>query len=54
MLKDTRFVWFDSLCPSQQIFSHVGTDLPGLNHYQAVDKVCCSRTQHSDSARGEA
>ena len=23
--------------------------LPGLNQYQAVDKVSCSRTQHSDS-----
>ena len=22
---------FDSLCPSQQYFNHVGTGLPGLN-----------------------
>ena len=27
------FVSFDSLLPSQQFFSHVGTGLPGLNHY---------------------
>ena len=34
------FVWFeillvcfDSLCPSQQFFSYVGTGLPGLNQY---------------------
>ena len=27
------FVWFDSLCPSPQFFSHVGTSLPGLNQY---------------------
>ena len=25
--------WFDSLHPSQPLFSHVGTDLPGLNQY---------------------
>ena len=25
------FVWFDSLHPSQQFFSHVGTSLHGLN-----------------------
>ena len=25
------FVWFDSLCPSQQFFSHVGMGLPVLN-----------------------
>ena len=24
------FVCFDSLCPSQQFFSHVGTGLPGF------------------------
>ena len=29
------FVWFDSLHPSPQIFSYVGTGLPGLNQYQA-------------------
>ena len=48
------FVWFDSLCPSLQFFSHVGMGLPGLNQYKAADKVSCSRTQHSDSAGGEA
>ena len=26
-------VWFDSLCPSQQIFSFVGTGLPVFNQY---------------------
>ena len=31
------FVWFDSLHPSQQYFSYVGTGLPGLNQY-------CART----------
>ena len=25
------FVWFDSLCPSQQFFSYVRTGLPRLN-----------------------
>ena len=46
------FVCFNTLCPSQQFFSHVGTGLPGLNHYKAEDKVSCSRTQCS--ASGEA
>ena len=32
------FVCFDSLLPSQQLFSHVGTGLPGLNQYSAADK----------------
>ena len=27
------FVLIESLCPSQQLFSYVGTDLPGLNQY---------------------
>ena len=27
------FVWFDSLRPSQQFFSHVRMGLPGLNQY---------------------
>ena len=27
------FVWFGSLCPSQQFFSSVVTGLPGLNQY---------------------
>ena len=30
------FVCFNSLPPSQQFFSHVGKDLPGLNQYQAA------------------
>ena len=49
-------VWLNSLCLSQQSFSPVGTGLPGLNQYQAADtsKVSCSRTQHSNSAGGEA
>ena len=25
------FVWFESLCLSQQFFSHAGTGFPGLN-----------------------
>ena len=45
-------VQFDSLCPSQNNFSHVGMGLPGLNQYLGVDKVSCSRT-HSDSASEE-
>ena len=44
------FDWFDSLRPSQQLFSHVRTGLPGLNQ----DKMSCSKTQHSDSAFSEA
>ena len=41
-------VCVDALHPSQQLFSHVGmiSCLPGLNQYQAEDKVSCSRTQH--------
>ena len=27
------FIWFDSLCPSQQFFNHVGMGLPGLDQY---------------------
>ena len=46
------FVCFDSLCPSQEFFSYVGTGLPGLNQYSARIKVSCSRTQHS--VAGEA
>ena len=45
MLK--MFVWIDSLHPSLQFFSHVGTDLLGFN--QAVDKMAYSRTQHRAS-----
>ena len=39
-----RFVWFDSLHPSQQFFNHVRKGLPGLNQSQPVDSVSCSRT----------
>ena len=45
-------VLFDSLHLSQQIFSHVGTGLPGLTNTKQLI-VSCSRTQHSDSAGGE-
>ena len=31
-------VWFGSLRPSQQFFSHVGTYCPSLNQYLADDK----------------
>ena len=41
------FVWYDSLHPSQQFFSYVGS-----NQYHAEDKVSCSRTQ--PSAHSEA
>ena len=41
------FVWFDSLCPSQQSFSYVGRGLPGLNQYQARINVSCSRTHYA-------
>ena len=33
------FVWFDSLCLSQQLFSYAGTGFPGLKQHQAADKV---------------
>ena len=46
------FVCFDSLRPSQQFFSHVGTGLPGLNQYLAAAEGPCLRTQHSDSTGG--
>ena len=41
----------DALLQNQHFFSHVKTIfcLPGLNPYQAEDKVSCSRTQHSAS-----
>ena len=34
----------DALCPSQQMFSHLGmiSCLPGLNQHKAADKVSCS------------
>ena len=48
------FFWFDSLRSGQQLFSHVGTGLPEFNQYLTADKVSCSRTEHSDSASGEA
>ena len=50
----TLIFCFDSLCLSQQFFSHAGMGLTRLYKYQAVDKVSCSRTHHSDSAGGEA
>ena len=41
-------------CAAQStFFSHVWTDLPGLNQYQAADKVSCSMTQNSDMASSE-
>ena len=43
------FVWFYSLHPSQQSFSHIGTGLPRLNKYKARINVLCSRTQPSDA-----
>ena len=43
---------FDSLHPSQQSFSYVGTGPPGLNQYLEKINVSCSRTQCSDA--GEA
>ena len=48
------FVYFESLCPTQQVFNNVWVGLPGLNHciYKAEDKRSCSRTQLS--ASGEA
>ena len=47
-----KFVSVDSFYHTQQFFSYVWTGLPGLNKYQAEDKVSCSRTQCS--ASGEA
>ena len=44
------FVWFDSLCRSQQFFSYVGTGLPGLNQYWARINESCSRTQCSNAS----
>ena len=51
-----NILWFESLFPSQQIFSHVATisSLPWLNQYLAEDKVFCSRTQQSDYPCGES
>ena len=46
------FCLFDSLRPSQQSFSYVGTSLPGLNQYYARINVSCSMTRRSDA--GEA
>ena len=33
------FVCFDSLCPSQHFFNHVGMRLPGLNQSYAEDTM---------------
>ena len=46
------FCLFDSLRPSQQSFSYVGTGLPGPNQYYARINVSCSMTRRSDA--GEA
>ena len=35
------FFKFNSLCPSQQFFSYLGTGLPGLNQYLANDYSVC-------------
>ena len=35
------FYKFDSLCPSQHVYSHDGTGLPGLNHIKTEDKASC-------------
>ena len=45
------FVCLNVLFHSQQIFSHdrMISCLPGLIQYSAVDKVSCSRTQHSEN-----
>ena len=50
-LYGSLFVCVGALHRSQQSFSHVGmiSCLPGLNQYEAEDKVCCTRTQHSAS-----
>ena len=45
---------FGSLSPSQQFFSHVGEDLPGLDQYYTADKMSCSNTHHSDSASSDS
>ena len=44
------YICFDALRPSQQCFSNVMmiTCLPGLNQFEAEDKVSYSRKQHSD------
>ena len=39
--KGLLFVWFDSLCPSQHIFNHVGIGFPGLHQFYAGNKVPC-------------
>ena len=43
-------IWF--FTAHQQSFSYVGTGLPGLNQYQAIINVSCTRTQRNDA--GEA
>ena len=46
-----QFVCVGALHRSQQSFSHVKmiSCLPGLNQYEAEDKMSFSRTQHSAS-----
>ena len=46
-------VCFVYLRPSQQVFSHVGTGLPGLNQYEQDIKFF-AQGHISDSAIGEA
>ena len=46
-------IWFDSLHPSQQFISYVGTALPWLNQYLARINVSCSRTQCSDASEAQ-
>ena len=49
--KSFLFVWVEALRPSQQFFSHVGTELPlpGYDLYLFWEvNVSCSRIQHGD------
>ena len=43
-MDQSHFFLFDSLRPSQQFVSYVGTGLLGLNQYLARINVSCSRT----------
>ena len=45
----STYVWFDSLRPSQQVFSYVGTDLPGLKQYKARINVSCVSCSSDDT-----
>ena len=37
------FLWFDSLCPSQQFCSYIGTNLFGLNQYLKQGFMCLAQ-----------